>query len=617
WLKWILWVVILGLGASMAFLFVQTPTGMVGNLGSRNVATVAGNPITVTEFRRRYNLVYDSYRQRFQSDQLDPSIIKQLGLDTQTLNELVSEYVMAYAAQVFGIQVTTEEIVKYITSSPSFQENGQFIGRERYQQLLQSNNYSSAEYEDILRRDILKDKLSKVLTDGIHATAQEVRQEFLNQNQEIKIRYVAIDPDEEAPETVDAEELRSYFEEHKESYGTAEQRKVRYALVPFDRGKVELTEQQITARMASIPEKEAVRARHILISSETPDAVEKGEKILKQLREGGDFAELAKEHSEDEGSAVAGGDLGFFGRGQMVPEFENMAFSLEPGEISDLVATDFGFHIIKVTDVKTVDTRSIAESQLREEEAENLARSLAAKIIHEVENNSDLDAAAQKYEVETRETPFFGLGDTIFGLAVRSDFNQQVFTLAQGQTMEPYLVGESYVVAQLTDVQPSEVSAFEAVQDEVLEDFKSDRGDETARQKAFAFSQEASEKSGFEGVARSHNLKIVTSQFFKRDTSVDDDLGYATEILSRVFLMKENQVSPAVMASGKYVVFQIAEKSAVDEEQFEQEKAGLLEVLSLQKRERFFSDWVQTMIDKLTAEEQIQINSALVDSIVG
>ena len=617
WLKWTLWVVILVLGGGMVMFFVQTPTGIGVGFGNLNVAIIAGNPITATQFRQRYNLIYQNFRQRYQLDQADPSILRQLGLEQQALDQLVSEYVVVYSAQIMGIEVTPEEIADTITSSPSFQEGGKFIGKERYLQILQINNRPAEEFEDSLRRDILRDKLSKVLTDGIHATAEEVRQEFLNRNQEIKIRYVAIDPEEVAPEKVGEEELKGYFEEHKENYRTPEQRKLMYVVLPFEPDKVELTEAQIADRMASISEKEEVQASHILISSDTPEAAKKGEEILNQLRAGADFAELAKEHSDDEGSAAKGGELGFFKRGQMVPEFESAAFSLEPGEISDLVATEYGFHIIKVTDVKTVDTRSIAEAQLREENAENVARNLAAKITYEARNNSDLNEAAQRYGVQTQETPFFTLGDVLSDLAVRSDFNQQVFTLVQGRITEPYPTGKTYVVAQLMEIQPSEVSELETVQDQVLEDFKSDRGEEMARERAFAFSQQARDSSDFDEVARSQNLKIITTDFFKRDTSVDDDLGYATEILSRAFLMEQNQLSPAVLASGKYVVFQIVEKGAVDEGKFEQEKAALTDELTLQKKENFFSAWLQNVINRLTAEEQIQINRELVDSIVG
>ena len=616
-LKWVLWLVIIGLAASMALLFVDPPTGLVGTLGSQEVAVVAGKPITWTEFRRRYGMVFDNFRQRLPVDQLTPEILRQFGLQDQALDGLLSEYVMEYSAQILGIQVTPEEIVDNIIATPAFQENGQFVGSVLYQQILQANNYSVEEYEETVRREILGMKLGQVLTDGIEASDDEVRQEFLNRNQEFKIRYIAVDPEEEIPEEVDEEELLAYFEERQDDYRSYEQRKIKYVQVPLGADQVELTEEQIGERMASIAEKDEVQASHILISSITPDAEEKAQGILQQLRDGADFAELAKEHSDDPGSAVEGGELGFFKRGMMVPEFEEVAFSLEPGETSDLVATSYGFHIIKVTDVKTIDSRQMAESQLREEEAQSLAQALAAKILFEARNSLDLDSAAQRYQMEAQESDFFGLGDVLPGLEVRSDFNQQIFTLEQGRFPEPYQAGDNYLVAQLVDIQPSEVSEFETVRDEVQEDFKTTRADEAAREKAFAFSQEASEMSDFEGVARSQDLQVVTSEFFKRDTSINDDLGYATEILSRVFLMQEDQVSPAVTAAGQYVVFQIAETSAVDEEQFEREKEALVQELSLSKREQFFSDWLQNITTRLETNEQIQINRALVDSIIG
>ncbi len=615
-LKWVLWLVIIGLGAGMALLFVDPPTGMIGNLGTQEVAIVAGKGITWTEYRRRYGMVYDDFRQRLPADQLTPEVVRQLELPNQAINGLVSEYVMEYVAQILGIEVTPEEIADSITSSPVFQDSGQFVGSVRYQQILQSNNYTVVEYEETVRREILGLKLTQVLTDGIEADANEVRQEFLNRNQEFKIRYISIDPEQETPSEVVEEELQGYFEENQENYRSLEKRRIKYILVPEEPDKVELTEQQITERMAVIGEKDEVEASHILISSITPDAEEKAQGILQQIRDGGDFAELAREHSDDPASGANGGELGFFKRGMMVPEFEDAAFSLDPGSISDLVATTYGFHIIKVTDVKTIDSRSTAESQLREEEAQNLAQAVADKILFEA-NNSDLDAAGEQYQMETQESALFGLGDFLPGLAVRSDFNQQVFGLEVGQFTAPYQAGQDYLVAQLAEIQPSQVSALEVVRDEVLEDFKTDHAEEAARGKAFAFSQEAQENSDLEGAARSRNLEVVTSEFFKRDTSINDDLGYATEILSRVFLMQEDQVSPVVTAAGKYVVFQIAERGSVDEEQFEEERKALLEELSLSRQQQFFTDYLQNVMERLEAEEQIQINVELVDSIVG
>ena len=616
-LKWVLWLVILVLGAGMLLFFVQTPGGVGVGSGNQNVAIVAGDSITVNQYRRLYNQIYDGYRQMYPFAQGNAEILRQLGLADQALNQLISEYAIGYGAQSLGIEATRKEVAEYITTLPAFQEDGRFIGTERYIQILQANNLPAVEYEDGIRREIVRTKLLRLVTDGIQATPEEVRQEFLDLNQGIKIRYVAVDPREVAPATVDEEDLKTYFEEQKENYRSPERRKVKYIVLPVRPEEVELTEEQIQERMVAFPEKQEVRVSHILLTLDDEDARQKGEALLEELRAGADFAELAREHTKDESSAASGGDVGFFGRGAMVPEFEAAAFSLEPGELSDLVATQYGFHIIKVTDVKRVDSRALAEAELRQEEGENLARSLAAKVSHEAQEGAGLEAAAQRYELEIQETPFFSLGDVLPDLSVRNDFNQQVFALSPGQATEAYDRGGTYLVAQLTEVQEAELSEFEAVQDQVSKDFKSSRGEEIARERAFAFTRALAEEPDFETVAGKEDLNITTTDFFKRNTAVDDELGSAVEILNRAFRMKENESSPALSVSGKYVVFQVAEKSEVDEERFEQERNGLSQQMTDEKRARFFLSWVQNVVDRLYEDNQIEINHLLVDSIAG
>ena len=616
-LKWVLWLVIVVLGAGMLLFFVQTPGGMGVGLINQNVAIVAGNSITMNQYRRLYNQIYEGYRQMYPLDQGGAEILKLLGIADQALDRLVDEYAIAYEAQSMGIEATREELAEYITTLPSFQEDGRFIGTERYMQILLANNLPASEFEDGLRREIVQTKLLRVVTDGIQATPDEVRQEFLDRNQGVKIRYVAMDPKELAPETVNQEDLKTYFAQQKENYRTPEQRKVKYIIFALKPEEVELTEEQIQERMTAFPEKQEVRASHILLTLDDENAQQKGEELLEQLRAGADFAELAKEHTQDEDSTASGGDVGFFGRGAMVPEFEAAAFSMEPGELSDLVETQYGFHIIKVTDVRRVDSRGLAEAELRQEESVILARSLAEKVAHEARDSAGLETSAERYSLEIQETPFFILGDVIPDLGVRNDFNQQVFALSPGEATAAYDRGGTYLVAQLLEVQEAELSEFEAVQDQVSNDFKASRGEEAARERAFAFTQALEEEPDFETVAGRENLNITTTDFFKRNTAVDDELGSAAEILNRAFRMKENETSPALSVSGKYVVFQVTEKSEVDEEQFEREKDGLTLQMTDDKRARFFGSWVQNVVARLYEENEIEVNRLLVDSFAG
>lgn len=622
-LKWTLWVVILGLAAGMVLLFVD-PVGSVNNgIGSQDVATVDGQPITATEFRWQYRRLYELYRQVYKLDQQDPSIIKQLGLGQQALNQLISDQALLLEAGRLGITAGDAEVQQQIASLPDFQQNGIFIGAERYKQILQANNLSPSEFEEDVRRNIVRRKLQNILTDAIVPTVEEIRQEFLNRNQEVKLRYVAFNPEKLVETAIDEKELKEHFEKNKETYKSGEQRKVKYAVVEADPTKVKVSEEQIKQRLAAIPEQQQVRASHILIETEQDKdpapARKKAEEILAEVRGGADFAQLAKEASEDPVSAAKGGDLGFFGRGQMAPEFEQAAFSLQPGQVSDVVQSPFGFHIIKVIEApkSSVDTRRpVAEFQARQEEADRAARNLATKIAAEVKKSKNLESVARAHGLQVKETAFFGLGDPVPGLMVASDFNQQIFTLKKGEFTDPYGASGGYAVAQLVDVKPSAIPSFEQARDRVLQDYKSVKGENLAREKAFAFEKEV-KASSFEQVAAQQGLSLTTTGFFKKGTTIDDTLKFAPEIHDRSFRMKEGDISPPVRVAGNYAVFQVVEKSTVDEQTFEQEKTKIAEELANQKRAGFFSAYIQNLVERLRADNKIVINQQLVDSISG
>ena len=335
---------------------------------------------------------------------------------------------------------------------PSFQENGQFIGESRYRQLLrlQQPPISPADFEGTVRNSIVVQKLRDSLTQWISVSDDAVEREFRQRNEKVKIDLVTFSPASfrHEIETTDAE-LDTYFGEHTEDFRVPERRKVRFLLVDAQsqREGITVSEDEIQRsyddqfEQYSTPEQ--VRARHILLSTEGEDeeAVRaEAAALLTEAKLGADFAELATTHSDDEGSAARGGDLDYFGRGQMVPEFEEVAFSLEPGAISELVQTQFGFHIIMVEDKREAGTRPLDEvrdqivEQLTQQKAQEQATSAGEAISAELAGGATLDTVTTARGLTVQQSDFFAASEPIPGLGFSPDAARQAFALADGET---------------------------------------------------------------------------------------------------------------------------------------------------------------------------------------
>src|SRR4029450_1095371 len=256
-----------------------------------------------------------------------------------------------------------------IHALPAFQENGRFIGETRYRQILNVQNppVRPEEWEEQVRRGIVMEKLQGVLTDWITVSGQEVDAEFKRRNEKVKLAVVNFPADKfrEATTATDAE-IASWFDEHKNDYKIPEKRKVKYALINTqsmrDRQQVSAADVQkhYQDNQQQFTTPQQVRASHILFKTEGKDeaAVRKeAEAVLARAKAGEDFAKLANQYTEEEVGKPRGGDLDFFGRGQMAKEFEEAAFALKPGQISDIVKTSFGLHIIKTTEHKPATSR--------------------------------------------------------------------------------------------------------------------------------------------------------------------------------------------------------------------------------------------------------------------
>src|SRR4030095_5223343 len=433
WLKWSLGLVVLTFIAFYIPSFLDTTTMSVGASASDVVATVNGTDIRGVDYQRRYQNQIQAYQQQY-GGSINEQLLRQLGVDQQILQQMVDEQAALAEADRQGIRVSDEELAQQIFSIPALQENGRFIGEQRYEQLLASQYppITKGDFEQSLRRSLMIDKLRSAVTDWIAVSDSDLEREYRNRNEKAKLQVVALTADKFRDKvTVNDADISSYYDAHKAEYRKGEQRKIRYLLVDRDqlRAKVNVTPQEIesyyNANVQQFQLPEQVRGSHILLKTEGKDeaAVRKqAEDILKEAKApGADFAALAKKYSEDDGSKVNGGDLDYFTKGRMVPEFEQAGFSMQPGQISDLVKSQFGFHIIKVVDKKAASTSPLDEvrtqiqgtltTQRVDQQIADRTRDLDTRI----KKPSDLDTVGKESGLAASETAFFAREEPVPG----------------------------------------------------------------------------------------------------------------------------------------------------------------------------------------------------------
>ncbi|MEJ5166504.1 MAG: SurA N-terminal domain-containing protein, partial [Thermoanaerobaculia bacterium] len=332
-LKWALYAVIF---VFVALIFVQWGMGTDPTKGRGDfVAMVDDERITYKDFIRAYENQREMLRQ-FYKDRFSEDVLK--GMDEMVLNNLVDDKVIKKQAQLTGLNVSSEELKSEILKIPAFKkEDGSFVGFETYRNILAANQYTPKQFEENLKEDVLKNRYRKLLTEVVYISEEDLIEEYKKRNMTLTADYIYFPfSSMEGLVKVEEGEVRGYYEKIKDQFWQPEKRKISYLLVDYMKlkGNLKVSEEEIRNyyenNLNEFERKEDVRARHILIKTDQrgeEKARELANQIYEKLKQGEDFAKLASQYSEDPGSKGQGGDLGYFERGRMVPEFEEVAFS--------------------------------------------------------------------------------------------------------------------------------------------------------------------------------------------------------------------------------------------------------------------------------------------------
>lgn len=514
----------------LVFVFFMGGGGQIG--ASRDtMATVGGAEISVPEFQRARVATRARYRDQY-GDNLPPELERALNIPSRALSELIDAEVLGQEARRLGLRIPDETVRSAIRQVPAFQRDGVFSSAA-YKAAIVRQGLSAAAFEESLRRDLLISQLVDVIRRGVHVTEAEVLADYRQANEKIVLSYVSFAAGDFRDQVeINDEALEELFESDPERYRKPETVRVAYLAYRTDDFKGQGTPSDerveeyyiLNQRNFSVPEK--VSARHILkkVAADADDqtraeALAAIEGLAARIEEGEDFAELARAHSED-GSASAGGDLGSFGRGRMVPSFEKAAFDLAINETSAVVESQFGYHLIQAYDRQEASTRSLEEA--REEIIDKLASEAAADFAFDAAA-ADAAGLAQGYQADQAEslkdvatrrglsletTGLLSRGDIVPGLGSAPAFVDAAIYLEEvGDATDPVRIGEAYYLIELQERRDSYIPLLADIKDQLSQDYRKANATGLARDSADGLLdklragrslQEATEESGLE-----------------------------------------------------------------------------------------------------------------------
>ncbi len=627
WLKWSLGLVVVTFIWLYVPDFLAPPQG--GITSTEVVAEVEGRQITAGDFRRVYYEQVQAYRTAYGGN-LSDDMLRQLGLDQRLLQQMIDEEAALAEAARLGIAASDAELRERILTMPAFQENGRFIGDERYRQLLQLQRppMSPAEFEARLRRSLVVEKLRRALTDWITVPDEDVDREFRRRNEKVKLELAALPADKfrQAVTVTDAE-IAAAFDADREKYRIPEKRRIRYVLVDLQalRDRVQVAPDEVqryyedNQDQYSTPEQ--VHAAHILFKTEGKDeaAVRKtAEAVLAKAKAGAEFAALARQYSDDEASKEKGGDLDFFGRGAMVPEFEEAAFSLPPGTVSDLVKTQYGFHIIKVLEKRPAVTRSLdevraqIEDQIKWERAQAQARRLAESASGAIRRPADLERVGKARGLKVAESGFFQRDEPIANIGFAPEVGAWAFQLAPDEVSPPIRTSQGFVILAVTGRQDAYVPKLDEVKDRVREDVTVKKALDAARQQAALLAREARKTGDLARAAKVANATVeTTADLVTRGTALPG-VGLSPAVDRVAFSLAPGAVSDPIVTDTAAVVIKVVDRKDVTEAELSAGREGLRQELLEDRRNRFFNAYMT----KAKQRMRIEINRQAIQQII-
>lgn len=622
-LKWILFLIV------FAFVFL-----VFADWGGANQATatgsapwaarVNGEAIEVVDFQRMLQGTAFQYEQSL-GRKLTRAELDQFGIQQQVMTSLVNQKLMLQAGEKMGLVVTDQELRDEIAKMPVLYPNGQFVGTAKYEYYVKSvlQYPSTAEFEDAVAQDIAIRKIDRIFRDSIVISDARAEREYRNRNESAQIEFVLVPVESRLGSvTVSAQEVNDYYLENTRNYTHSSQRRIDYLTVDESRlrNEITITDDAVRARFDSTgPGLEEVSAQHILLSVDPGAAPENEQQIAdlaaslaSRARGGEDFEALASEYSEDPGSAAMGGDLGTFGRGRMVPAFEQAAFSTPVGEISDPVRTQFGYHIIKVNSRSVPDLDEMAPAIREELMAERVAV-VARQRLEAIRARLGETATAEQFRAEAQgavvlsQSPWFAERGPIEGLGRVPEINTWAFDTG----VEHGTVGPVTDSGQLAAPLLPRILALREPGVTPLEEIRAQVEQEARRAAARAAIEREMSSGSYQSIDEASDSlgQTVREATVRPNAPVEGLVGSSTALARAALDAEVGAIGGPVSIDSGVVLFEVVGKTVFDPAKFAGEKANLIEEL----RSRESAELRDAMLDELRQRARLEVNQSLLE----
>jgi peptidyl-prolyl cis-trans isomerase D len=563
----------------------------------------------------------------------------------QAAEQLITEAALLVEAEHMGFKVTDAELREALSKGQlglMFFPNGQFIGQQRYEQVVsQQWGMSAAQFEQLFKNELIVGKLRAAVQGPVNVSKQEIEQQYKREGTKVKFEYAVISVDDLMKQIKPTEaELKAYYDSHKQNYVDAipEKRQVKYAVIDSSRlgSQLQVTPADLQSYYRDHQDEfrvpEQVSVSHILVKTPAagPDgkvddnavraAKEKAENLLNQLKKGANFAELAKKNSDDPGSAEQGGSLGWVNRGQMVPEFEKAAFSLKKGETSGLVPSSYGFHIIRLDDrhdahVKPLDeVKAEMEPIIRQQKSQNLIDSLSNKVISQAKSQG-LEKAAQANGLEIITSNLITRTDTLPGIGMAPNVMEAIFSASPKGAPDLASTPNGAVVFQVTEVKPPATPSFDEIRARVESEFKNDRAQQLLGQKTQELSDKAKAEHDLKKAAKQLGATVKTSELVTMNSQVPD-LGRMSDAGAVAFTLSKGEISGPISTGRSGAVLMLLDKQEPTAEEIAKNTDQTREQLTARKRDQAFQIFATALREKMEAEKKIRKNPAEWDRIM-